>query len=450
MVSPRLINHSDTDLGVRTVLFGDSLTFLSNHIDTSTGATFVYDDATGESWYEGGGFATSTDYGAFAWADALMMAPLYIVKNSGIGGNNTDQMLARLSADVLQYQPELVVMWGGRNDFKQGRDSPYVSARITQILDQITAIGARILIIDVPPSADLHTVASASRNAAFHSEWLRDEVRKRKNCQLVSALAVMADPLASAGAAAKSTYVLVDTTHNNNLGAFRVGEAIARVLGPQIKPWARYPLTPVEGWDFVASDASEIRNSNPLVAGSGGTAGTGASGTVAAGYEVQRFGGTGTAVCSVVEDVEYVGNAQRLAMTFGAANDGFSFGVSTGNINTRFVTGKLMEMQVDLLFSADSAAVINRMECYAGGTFGGNTRSIGGLRRVTSSLVQGVADNIQPLPLAGKRLRIRTPRLKITDASSTLWQHFVRFAASGAGTVTVDISRYSVRLYSPQ
>ncbi|MDP3405036.1 MAG: SGNH/GDSL hydrolase family protein [Brevundimonas sp.] len=433
--------------GVRTVLFGDSLTFLSNHIDTPS-TTFAYDDATGTSYYEGGTFANTTDYGAFSYADALMLAPHYVIKNAGIGGNTTTQMLARLQEDVLQYEPELVYFWGGRNDFAQGAETATVIANATAILDALERVGAFVCVIDVPPSVALSAVEFAARKAIVYCEWLRDEVRKRRNCVLVSALGTMVDPDFNNDGVAKTNYVLNDNTHNNNLGALRVGEEIARVMTPLVKPWAYYPSSPVEGFDFQPNDTPEIRNSNPLFAGSSGTKGTGITGTVATGYEVTRLAGTPTAVCSVVEEVEHVGNAQRIAMTFGAADDAIYLGQTT-SIHSRFVAGKVMEMQLDLIISADSETVLNRIEMYSGGTFNGGTKAVRGLSRVVGSNVQGVANNIQALPLAGKRMRIRTPRLYIPTGPSTLWQHFIRFYAAGAGTVTVDVSRYAVRLFTP-
>lgn len=444
----RLINPADYGRGIRTVLFGDSLTFLSNQIEP--GMSLAYDATLGTSYYTGTGVASTTDYGAFSWADALMGAPHYVIRNSGIGGNNTDQMLARITTDVLQYNPELVYLWGGRNDFKQGKDAPYVIARMTQMLDAITAIGAAICLIDVPPSTDLNLTASGSRNAIVFSEWLRDEVRKRKGCFLVSALGVMADPLYTNSAAAKSTYVVADGIHNNNLGAFRVGGEIARVMGPHVKPWAHYPKSPVEGYDFQPNTAPEYRNSNPLFAGSGGTAGTGVTGTVAAGWEVGRSSGTPTVVASVVEEAEFVGNAQRLAITFtGAADEAVYLGILTGSIHSRFVDGKVMELQADIRIASGSADIINRMELVSSGTFNGQSVQSRAMARVVSSSVQGLADNVQPMPLAGRFLRARTPRV-LAAGPCTVWNHFLRIYSSTAGTVTVDVSRYGVRQFTPQ
>lgn len=439
-----------TNRGVRTVIIGNSLTFASSDIDKTGGAQFVYDAPSGVGYYTPNGAAriNTADYGAWTWADALMGAPHYLIKNSGIGGNTTAQVLARFAADCINLKPDLVYLWIGRNDFKNGKSFEYVRDNWLNMLGQLSAAGIFVCAIDVPPSADLSSVAGAATETAKFNGWLRDEARRRHGQMvMVSASAVMVDPDVANSGAAKSTFVLNDNTHNNNLGAMRVGEAIARVMGPIVRAWENYPVSPTEGWDYLNSAVPRIRSSNPLFSGTDGNAGAGVMGSVATGYDCNRTAGSPTVVASKVTDRDNIGMAQRLAITYAAADDGVDLGVRTtafgGNIASRFVPGKLIEAQCDVAFSADTAAVINRMELVISGTFSGVGTSVSAMRRINTSLDQGLANNIQPLPLAGKVLRLRTPRV-LLPAPCTLLQYFVRFYAAGAGTVTVDVSRFAV------
>lgn len=435
--------------GIRTVIAGDSRTFLSGLIDSTGGAAFVYDAANQASYYTPGAsaFASTADYGYFTWLDALLGAPHYLVKNAGVGGDLTSHLLARYQADVINMAPELVYLWIGYNDFNSGQTFETVRDNVLAMLAMNDSINAFTCLLDCPYTATVASNATRRAEASKFNAWLRDLVRSRRNCVVASAAAAMADSdVAVIGS--KATYVLVDAVHNNNLGALRVAEAVARVVSPHIRKWENYPVSPFECFDGNAS--ADIRNSNPLMAGTSGFADTGISGSIATGYSAFRAAGSPTVVGSKVADRENIGDAQRLAMTFAAANDGVSLGIApaggalAGNANARFLSGRYLEGQCDVVFDAAAPVIINRMELYVGGTFNGIAFNTTAMRRVISSNDQGLADNIQPLPLAGKVLRLRTPRIFISG-SCTLLQYFVRFFASAAGAVTVDVSRFRVK-----
>lgn len=435
--------------GIRTVIIGDSYSQLAWNIDrtvagTNGPATFNFDSASGASWYSGGRNVNTADYGAFTWADALMGAPHYILKNSGVGGNNTDQILARFDADCISLRPELVYLWAGRNDLAQGKTADYVIANWKIMLGKLEAIGAMVCALDCPPGTPLSaTYPGAAREAVKFNAWLRDEARRRPALVVVSVYGAMVDPDVANAGAAKTSMVLSDLTHTNNLGAFILGKRIAAAMSQFIKRWDNFPSSPVNGWDYSPTDDSEIRSSNPLFAGTAGTISTGITGTVATGYDVARLSGSPNVVASIVPDRDGIGNAQRLAITFAAAGDAVQIGtLGANNITPRWVAGKIMEGQCDVAFSSDSAAVVNRLEFIISGTFNGASYSTRALSQVVSSDDQALASNVQPLPLAGIVLRPRTPRVMMPGPCTTL-QHLFRIYAAAAGTVTIDLSRWA-------
>lgn len=84
------------------------------------------------------------------------------VVNAGIGGNNTDQMLARLNSDVLSHQPDTVIIMAGLNDAAYidpgpvARTWPRVSAEkfegnLTAMVRAIKAAGARVILMTPNP-----------------------------------------------------------------------------------------------------------------------------------------------------------------------------------------------------------------------------------------------------------------------------------------------------------
>ncbi len=53
--------------------------------------------------------------------------------NSGVSGNTTVQMLARLKSDVIAYSPRVVFIMGGINDIRMGSTASDIESHLEQI-----------------------------------------------------------------------------------------------------------------------------------------------------------------------------------------------------------------------------------------------------------------------------------------------------------------------------
>ena len=76
------------------------------------------------------------------------------VINSGIGGNNTVNLLARLEQDVLVHHPDLVILMVGTNDMLNSKKMisyPEYTQNLKSIVSQIMAKGAKVLLMCPPP-----------------------------------------------------------------------------------------------------------------------------------------------------------------------------------------------------------------------------------------------------------------------------------------------------------
>ena len=63
----------------------------------------------------------------------------FVVRNSGVDGDTTAGVLARLSRDVLSYQPGLVLVSIGTNDFDYGVSPSSFSAQLRTLVGQLRA-----------------------------------------------------------------------------------------------------------------------------------------------------------------------------------------------------------------------------------------------------------------------------------------------------------------------
>lgn len=107
----------------------------------STGTTVV---CFGDSLTAGYGSTKGHDY------PSLLRARISLpVINTGISGNTTGDALKRLDADVLKYNPRLVIITLGANDFFQGIPEEKTIANMERIIDRIEEHGAMVVWAEV-------------------------------------------------------------------------------------------------------------------------------------------------------------------------------------------------------------------------------------------------------------------------------------------------------------
>lgn len=78
------------------------------------------------------------------------------VINAGVGGNTTTDLLGRLDADVLEQQPDLVLLMVGTNDMLNSKKMVSYrdyEANLVQIVHKIQATGSKIVLLS-PPTVD--------------------------------------------------------------------------------------------------------------------------------------------------------------------------------------------------------------------------------------------------------------------------------------------------------
>jgi len=73
--------------------------------------------------------------------------------NSGVGSNNTVDLLARLDKDCLAHQPDLTVLMVGTNDMNSRKFIPLAEyeKNMRQIIERILAIKSKILLMNLLP-----------------------------------------------------------------------------------------------------------------------------------------------------------------------------------------------------------------------------------------------------------------------------------------------------------
>lgn len=398
---------SSVDRPATIVLFGDSRTADCNY-DVSPNTY-----STNMSWFEyGNSCATGGPV-------------LDLVKNSGVGGNTTQQMLDRIDADVIAYRPGYSTIWGGTNDgWTSNAEVDASYDRMRQMIVKMVNAGIYVFVIS-------ETVCNSSKGTSFpwyvarYNDALRALCAGLLGCEFVDFNAQVVDP-ASAFGYAKST-MLRDGVHLSPYGASVVGKNVFAVALSRLN--GRLSSLVCSQVDTQSNNTSS-RNilGNPLMLGSVSASGSGQTGTWPTGWTTSGKASVG----STPARSDGVGNDFQVAIT---ADSGGSFFANYAGVASRLMAGKqyVIEAEIDVSNVSQVTQVSLTVDLAQSGVT---------YRRGAGYAVQAPASGDSILPMT-KILRsdvFTAPAGAYTGLSMLLR---VLFAA--AGTCTVKLGRVSLK-----
>jgi lysophospholipase L1-like esterase len=106
-------------------------------------------------WAFAPGSARGSRTGAWPTLLAARDPDLKLLRNAGVPGNTTTQMLARLRRDVLAYHPDMLFVLGGTNDVCTNIAASTTLANLRKIVKSARAQGIEVVLLTIPPSNDL-------------------------------------------------------------------------------------------------------------------------------------------------------------------------------------------------------------------------------------------------------------------------------------------------------
>ncbi|QXU55192.1 SGNH/GDSL hydrolase family protein [Rhodococcus sp. LW-XY12] len=224
----------------------------------------------GDSNIENGGGPGRTNSfrpgAAWTWAQLLSGHRLEVVRNAGVGGETSTQLLARYNADVIAYNPGCVLINIGTND--AGIDSVPVplattKANILEMLDRNAAIGAKTIICTIPPR---NTRVTATRSHALPlNAWIRSLPRTRDGVIVFDQYLYLQDPAVPDNWLSGYTG---DGTHFKPVGGLAAGKVLAELIKREFPPLSRVSM--VRG-----DETNLITNQGQFVGAAAGVAPTG-------------------------------------------------------------------------------------------------------------------------------------------------------------------------------
>ena len=154
-------------------------------------------------------------------------------RNSGIGGNTTTQMLARIQADVIDYAPDVCILGGPTNDHTNSTSEATTRANYQAMADTLRLNGITVVVRNCPPvdiassSGDWDTIAKRRNAVTRHNVWLENWGRA-EDIPVLDIFTPLSDP-ATEGAYASG--LNLDTVHPNGAGSLAAANWILNVQG---------------------------------------------------------------------------------------------------------------------------------------------------------------------------------------------------------------------------
>ena len=147
--------------------------------------------------------------------------------DKGISGQNTTQMLARFQKDVIDLEPQVVVIMGGTNDLAQGVSKEEIVSNIYQMAEMASAAGIKVVLCTVTPNNDTYSRLDP-KNKGPHIIELNGMLKDLTNkgftwCDYWSSL------VADDGLSMKEEYRLYDNLHPGPV-AYTVMEGIIKPI----------------------------------------------------------------------------------------------------------------------------------------------------------------------------------------------------------------------------
>lgn len=205
---------------------------LSSHADiivkNGESVAFLGDSITQGGAASPGGYVRLVESGLAAQGVKITVIP------AGIGGNKSDQMLARLEKDVLSRKPTWMTLSCGVNDVWHAARGAGVSledykTNITAILDRCQAAGVKVVILT---ATQLRLPVTNPENVKLeaYNAFLR-ETAKARNLPLADLNAAMAAEQAALEKAGIKRVLTTDGVHMNLYGNLMMAKGVLAAFG---------------------------------------------------------------------------------------------------------------------------------------------------------------------------------------------------------------------------
>ena len=409
-------------------------------------------NTTGTGAASGVGTYDEDSRGIFNYANMAMGNPFQLVKNAGVAGQTSAQVLATLASDLAGVDCGYCLVFAGGNDIIGGVPLTTIISNLSAIYDYLIGQGITPIATTISPAGG--TVPStAVKTQQRLNKWIMEEATRTFGIKCFDAYRYSVNP--TAGTDTWRTGYSQDGIHPVSVGSQALGFALASFLQVELDLAPRYSTisslvdTWTSGGNSSGGDGINLYDGVSLMQGtsgiltnitgtnpstnSGSVAGTSASDRVT--VFTDSIGVAGMAcVGSIVADASGYGNYQNVAATISASGQYVAFVLS--NVNTKGTSGKWYESEavIDTLVGTTRPSEISIITSLAADQ---SSRASQGWETVAASAAFGT-------DFSG--VRMRSPRKQYNGEA--VLQTIVRMRFRSTGTCNLRIRQVALREYS--
>jgi lysophospholipase L1-like esterase len=389
--------------------------------------------ATGSVYFTNG--LLLRDYGYFNWLNAKLGGRFNVLFNAGIGGDSVQDMALRIG-DVLPYDPNYCFVQGGYNDLPT-RSADQIIADFTTIFETLTRNKILVVALTEAPlhsSAGNYSAANAQKVLAVNN-WMRNYARLNKGVLLLDVFAAFVDGTSATGQAlADMQWGGSDHVHWTPKGSRTIGNAGYNLLNSIVPAGNTLASSLIDDYTTDATNPNIVING--MMVGTGGTANTGITGTVANNWSMSRTGSATAVGTGQVARADGLGYDQQIAATYSASGEQIQL-FTTASLHARIVAGQEYYIEADISVTGITGSCL-------GGFYHFLQTTINGIASETDAAITANTEVFDQTDMTN--FVWRSPNLKF-PAGATVTSTFVwfRFYSKAAGTLTAKVGRVVLR-----
>lgn len=256
---------------------------------------------------------------ALNWANAYLGQRMVVGQGFGKSGDRTDQVLSRLPAAIASGAGLLYILVG-LNDISQNFPSATTSgasafANVRTMIDAGRAAGM-IVVVEAEVGANNLNATQVGQLHDFNAQ-LFEYAERMPGVHVHDARPVVMHPGYADNALQFRPDHSYDGVHLNGRGSSYAGESLAALLATLVPP--RIGVAINNRSALVGNGRRQLLLNPVFATATGGSIGTGASGTVPAGFGGVVSGGGATATYATQADADGLGNNVVIDASFTAA-----------------------------------------------------------------------------------------------------------------------------------
>jgi lysophospholipase L1-like esterase len=314
---------------------------------SSANAALIGDSLTDDS------FGLTTFY----WMNGVAGGNLKLISNAGVSGETVGNMLTRVD-NAWDASPrgmsgltalEYIVLRAGTNDARAGTAiAGALTTQYNSLLAKLAGYASKVLVCAVPPLTGAANLKVLDYNAFLLANYNSGQFTFVDDC--VNVRDGSNNQIAG--------FFNVDAIHFNEKGVYQIGIDGGAVLAPLLTGYSSPLVT--DAADVYPAQPQWFRN--PTNAGTGGTAGSGFTGTVADNMSIGAIGagvaGTLSIVAADVGDPNQV-PWQRITITQGQAGSEVAMSASANGRSITAIDPTVVDLLAQVRFTGFDATNVN-------------------------------------------------------------------------------------------